>query len=251
MKLTSEMRRNLKTAHKNGLIVPRTENNKYLDISYKGTGGFVSEKWNVKVYTTGSVQTTDSETLRALCAGALLPPDESLRLLQIDDSGWGFPLCGVMVGVSDGTSMMTAVVDVKWFRAGIFESKKYLEQYSILGRQVMRDHFAATPKTHRVEICTGYINRRLKDDLRKEGYDVRVTEIKGFLQNKLEGNFKEYVKKTLRADLAYDPKELKLNKAALTRKFRAVMKWGIQNRPDMLKDGWESIQKLNDQMTYT
>jgi len=247
MKLTPDMLGNLKAACAKGLIVPRTENNKYLDVSYKGAGGLVSEKWNVKVYSSGSVVTTDSVTLQNLCDGSISPPDDRLRVIQIDDSGWGFPLCGVMVGVSDGERMMTAVVDVKWFREPLFGTKGYLQEYSRLGREVMWHHFSATPDLFRVEICTGYVNSRLKSDLRKEGYDVRVGEIKGFLQDRLERNFKDYVKRTLGANMAYDPKEMAGDKRALARKFEAVMRWGLQYRPDMLKNGWGSIQKLRSE----
>jgi len=244
VKLSQEMLGNLERAAQKGIIVARTENNRYLDVSYKGTDGLVSSKWNVKVYSTGTVATTDEGTLLSLCEQSLEAPDSNLKVLQIDDSGWGFPLCGVMVGVSDGKRMMTAVVDVRWFKKGLFETKGYLKEYSKLGHEVMWDIFAATPETHRIEICTGFVNSVLKDDLRRAGFDVRVGEIKGFLQDRLERNFKDYVKRTLKTDMAYDPKEYGKNKGGLARKFEAVMQWGLKNRPEMLKDGWESIQKL-------
>ena len=125
VKLTEDMLSNLRIAADKGTLVPRTENNKYLAVSYKGAGGLVSDKWNMKLYSTGSVQTTDMTTLLRLCEGSMAPPDGNLGVLQIDDSGVGFPLCGVMVGVSDGTKMMTAVVNVRFFKKGMFETKKY------------------------------------------------------------------------------------------------------------------------------
>lgn len=229
-----------------GLLVPRTENNKYLKVSYRGAGKEIPATWNVKVYSSGAVVTTDEHTLKLLEQGTYPGVDgfcdvpSRLKVLQIDDAGWGFCMCGVMVGVSDGSEMMTGVVDVKWFKKGVFETKKYLHEYSRLAREIMSDHFSARPVTHRVEICTGYVNSVLKDDLRLEGYDVRMAEVTGFLQDRLEKSFKEYVHTALGADLAYDPKTFP-NKAALARKYAAVLEWGKKNRPGMLKDGWKSM----------
>ena len=41
---------------------------------------------------------------------AFIAPD--LQVLRIDDAGWGFPLCGVVVGVCDEQNVKTAVVPV-------------------------------------------------------------------------------------------------------------------------------------------
>jgi hypothetical protein len=226
-----------------GLLVPRTENNKYLKVSYRGAGKEIPATWNVKVYSSGAVVTTDETTLKMLSDGSYSLPDRRLKVLQVDDSGWGFPLCGVMVGVSDGSEIMTAVVDVRWFKKGVFESKDYLKEYSRLARDILHDHFCARPDTHRVEICTGFVNSALRDDLRSLKFDVRVAEIKGFLQDRLEASFKEYVHLALGADMAYDHKVFP-DKKSLSKKYQAVLEWGEKNRPEMLKDGWRSIQKV-------
>ena len=49
----------LKNMAHDGLIEPRTENNQYLAISYKGSGTLITPKWNIKIYTTGSGVCTD------------------------------------------------------------------------------------------------------------------------------------------------------------------------------------------------
>lgn len=242
MQLTNIMFSNLERAAAKGLIVPRTENNKYLKVSYKGAGGDVPASWNVKIYTSGSVVTTDQQMLENISKGTLRPPDPRKVVIQVDDSGWGFPLCGVMVGVSDGRELMTGVVDVKWFKKGVFDSKGYLKEYSRLAQEILDEHFSAKPLTHRVEICAGFVNSTLKDDLRAAGFDVRVAEITGFLQDKLEGSFKEYVRVALGADLAFDPKAM-ASAGAIAKKYHAVLAWGRKNRPEMLKDGWSSMSK--------
>jgi hypothetical protein len=241
MQVTANMEAALAAHAEKGLLVLRTENNKYLKVSYRGAGKDIPATWNVKIYSSGAVVTTDEQTLNVLSQGSYKSPDSRLKLLQVDDAGWGFPLCGVMVGVADGTEMMTAVVDVRWFKKATFETKQYLQEYSRLAREIMHEHFSAHPGTHRVEICTGYVNSVLRDDLRKDGYDVRVANVGGFLQDRLEKSFKEYVHTALGADLAYDPKAMP-DKAALARKYVAVLEWGKKNRPGMLKDGWGSMK---------
>jgi phage-related protein len=99
--------------------------------------------------------------------------------------------------------------------------------------------FQARPKTHRIEICTGFINGKLKEALRKKSYDVRVVEITGLLQDKLEGLFKQYIKHITGQDLAYDPKEIK--KEDIPRYYYKVLDWGKKNAPHLLKSGWKSM----------
>jgi hypothetical protein len=240
LKSTPDMEQGLKIAQSKGLIVPRTENNQYLKVSYCGAGGLVSPKWNIKIYTSGSVVCNDEGTLQSLLDGKITTPDKKLQLLQIDDSGWGFPLCGVMVGVTDGSWVATGVVDVSYFKPGIFERRTYLSAYYSEGMNLIYNEFHATTSTHRIEICTGFVNSLLRDQLRLAGFDVRVVEITGLLQDTLEKLFKEYVRDTLGVDLAYDPKELP-SKSNISQHYYKALEWGKKNAPHMLKSGWNSI----------
>jgi len=242
VRMTDTMLEGLAKASTAGLIVPRTENNQYLKVSYKGSGGIVPSSWNVKIYTSGSVVTNDEVLLTNLIEGTAKRPDVRKKVIQIDDSGWGFPLCGVMVGLSDGQDMMTGVVDIRWFREGVFESKRYLKEYSRIAQEILEDHFFAKSATHRIEICTGYINSTLKDDLRAIGFDVSVAKITGFLQDNLEIAFKDYVHLTTGQALAYDPKELP-SKGDIAKRYDEVLSWGKKNAPHLIKDGWLSIQR--------
>jgi len=240
LKATPDMEQGLKIAQSRGLIVPRTENNQYLKVSYCGAGGLVSPKWNIKIYTSGSVVCNDEGTLQRLLDGEISTPDKKLQLLQIDDSGWGFPLCGVMVGVTDGSRVATRVVDVSYFKPGVFERRTYLSAYSSEGMNLINNEFHATTSTHRIEICTGFVNSLLRDQLRLAGFDVRVVEITGLLQDTLEKLFKKYVRDTLGVDLAYDPKELP-SKSHISQHYYKALEWGKKNAPHMLKSGWNSI----------
>lgn len=224
-----------------GVLVPRTENNRYLKVSYKGAGKLVSDKWNVKIYTSGAVVCNDVNTLISLRDDSFLSPNTSLKLIQIDDAGIGFPLCGVMVGAClDNQTVMTDTVDVKFFQGDLFDRKEYLNEYAKKGLQLL-GRLKASSETHRIEICSGYINTTLRDGLRDIRYDVRVADIKGMLQIQLEGLFKDHVRKLTGVDLGYDPKQFKVTE--LGRPYYRALNWGLKNKPALLKSGWDSIKE--------
>ena len=88
-----------------------------------------------------------------------------------------------------------------------------------------------------MEICTGYVNVGSKEALRAAGYEVRVTVIKGPLQDELEKRFAEYVR-ALGYPGYVDPKETHDPK----KPFENVIKW-IEEKPDerarLAKTGWK------------
>jgi len=224
-----------------GLIVVRTENNQYLKLSYKGAGTLITPKWNIKIYTTGSGICTDVSVIKDFVGGRLKPPDPSLKLIEMDDAGIGSPIGGVMVGATDGKIVVTDIIEVFYFRSGPFERKEYLKAYADQGYALIQKKFQVSPKTHRIEICTGFINRDLLYLLREKGFDTRQVEIKGLLQDRLENMFKEYIKKeTGGVDLAYDPKELK--KSQISSHYYKALKFGKEKAPHLLKTGWGAIK---------
>lgn len=234
----------LRHAESLGLIRALAENNPYLMRSYAGNGP-VSPKWSVKIYAYSankkghSIVCTDLELLKCFLANNfdLAPP--ALPVIKIDDAGWGFPLCGVMVGATDEKTIHTAVVPVEFFQGDNFASKKYLDEYARLGLALVQDDFKATPATHRIEICTGFVNKKLRESLRELGFHVRVIEVTGMLQDGLEERFRLYVESELAADVYYDPKEFE--RSDLPRKFGEVLALGKKRFPHKLKTGWKSI----------
>jgi len=241
MNTNSEIENRLKEACNQGLIEPRTENNQYLKVSYKGLGDPISDKWNIKIYTSGKIVCVDFDVLYKLLQNASFKIDTTKKVIQIDDAGVGFVLCGVMVGVTDGEALKTDVVDASFFQDPAYLRGEYLTEYTRKGYSLVINDFKATPHTHRVEICSGYINKPLRSLLREKGFDVCVVEIKGKLQDKLEDLFKEYVYKTLGKDLAYDPKELS-SKKDIAIKYYEALEWGRKNAPRMIKTGWPSLK---------
>ena len=239
----------LKRASGRGFITRRSENNLYLRASYKGVEKKgITPKWNVKIYTYNSKKSghslvcVDKYVLGKLLDedyDSFIPPE--LPLLRIDDAGWGFPLCGVMVGVSDEQSVRTATVPVEYFRhdtATRFKTKRYLKKYAALAIQLLRK-FGTSPETHRIEICTGHINQPLREKLRNLGYDVRVVEIKGLLQDRLEELYGEYVLEDVGADIYYDPKAM--DKSEIGPRYRESLSYGRKHCPHKIKSGWSAI----------
>ncbi|MBN2090098.1 hypothetical protein JW964_10805 [candidate division KSB1 bacterium] len=239
----------LEAATHTGYLKRRYEDNGYLLASYRGVElKGISPKWNVKIYDYNSrkgghcIVCVDLLVLNNLIEAnydSFIPPD--LPVLRIDDAGWGFPLGGVMVGVTDEQAVKTAIVPVEYFRKETknrFSTKKYLKEYTKLAIELL-DEFKASPGTHRIEICSGYVNQPLREKLRSYGYDVRVVEIKGLLQIELENIFKKYVHEIIGADIYYDPKELE--KSELPRKYRECVKYGRKHCPHQLKNGWEAL----------
>lgn len=233
----------LKKMATEGLIVPRTENNKYLCLSYKGAGGLVSNKWNIKIYTTGNFVCNDPSIIRKYYHKRLKPPDKSLKLIQIDDSGIGFPLGGCMVGVCCGDKVYTDTVDVSFFKPGPFERKEYLIAYTNRGLNLMKKELNPTPETHRFEICSGFINKVLRDLLNLRKFDVEMVEVKGLLQDQLENKFKDHIKELTGVDLAYDPKEITTEQVAF--RYDEALAWAIEHAPHLLKSGWQSMKNQN------
>lgn len=239
----------LKRASERGLIVSKPENNSYLLAAYAGVEGKgVTPSWNVKIYTYNnkkkghSLVCVDPFVLGRLVDGdydSFTPPD--LPVLQIDDAGWGFPLCGVMVGVSDGQDVQTATVPVEFFRKegeNAYQTKRYLDVYMDLALALL-DFYGASPETHRIEICTGYVNQPLRDRLRNLGYDARVMEITGVLQDRLEALYGEYVRSEVGSDIYYDPKTLK--KSEMPLRYKESLDYGMKHCPDKVKTGWKAI----------
>lgn len=233
-------------------IVKKFENNPYLLCSYVGNP-IINSKWYIKIYKTKdpnkfSISCSNFDILQYILNNLENNKiinysfKSSLALIQVDDSGWGFPLCGVMIGVLSDQEIKTDIVDLKYFQGDNFIKKKYLDEYARLGINIILNFFNATPTTHHIEICTGYINTKLKEQLQKLGFVVNTTQIKGLLQTKLEEYYFEYVKNEIKNDANYNPMLFDISK--FPKQFDKILEIGIKYFPHKLKTGWRSIQKL-------
>jgi hypothetical protein len=221
---------------KSGVLLAKQVNNPYIKIMYKGAGNAVPSNWNVQIFTSGKLHTNDGLTLSRILDRTIENIDPQKLLIQCDDAGVGFPLCGAMIGIFDGKEITTDVVDVSFFQPPAFKQKLYLTEYSSLGIKILQK-IGATPQTHRIEICIGHINSALKNALRDQGYDVRISEITGPLQDGLEMRYRLYIRNLIGVDLAYDPKLT--SKKEMGKKFYTAVNWAKKNGPHFLKSGWE------------
>ncbi len=241
----------LKEASKRGFVVAKPVPT-YGQAAYRGTGDLVPSTWNVIIYRPKrlrpgwqSVVCVDFEVLRYLWRQDYdrLKPSGKVAI-SIDDAGWGFPLLGVLVGASEGVAFRYREVPVRFFRCDHWEENYWQEScqlaYASQGRLLIR-RFGATKETHRIEICTGYINQLLRDQLRKDGWEVRVAKIEGVLQDRLEKQFARYVKQKLGVSLYYDPKETETWRIADC--YREAVEYGIRHCPKLLKTGWKALSK--------
>ena len=241
----------LHDAQRAGLLVPVNNPPDYSCFAFKGTpDGSISKKWNAIGYLKHkknrlSVVTVDPLILDRLIKRDYhsLTPSPGKSVLSIDDSGTGFPLGGVLVGVSNGKTVKTGTVKTEFFHHPAHVEQRYLEEYTRVGLEVF-ESFNPTPATHRVEICTGHINTHIRETIRKLGYEVRVTEIKGQLQSQLEVQHAEYIRELTSETLYFDPKEAQAQ--TLGTLYHYALNWGIHHNKSLLKSGWGALSQYRE-----
>ncbi|MDO8726909.1 MAG: hypothetical protein Q7J35_12640 [Candidatus Methanoperedens sp.] len=240
------------------------ENNQWLVLHLKGDGEKAPQSWNAKIYTnsTGKLKlvTTDTAIFATLLDGRqhaqwMTPPAkfEAERVISIDDSGWGFPLLGTLIGLHDSqnNSIHIGEVPVKYYQPPSFERKDYLH---IAAHQVVRllgelQHPNADifdPRTVDVlfKVCTGYVNTGIVRELRERGFKVEICAIGEPLQSALETAHMNYIREKTRADIYYDPKEL--DKAEIPKKFGEAVRWIEKNNAwSLTKTGWNYFKARN------
>jgi hypothetical protein len=240
------------------------ENNQWLLLHLKGDGEKAPQSWNARIYTNnaGSMKaiTTDMATLAALLDGRqqdqqMVPPakPEASRVISIDDSGWGFPLLGTLIGLHDSldNSIRISEVPVKYYQSPFFERKDYLYEAAnqvvrLLGDLQHPNSDIFDPRTVDVlfKVCTGYVNTGIVRELRERGFKVETCAIGEPLQSALETAHMNYIREKTRADIYYDPKEL--DKAEIPKKFGEIVKWIEKNNAwSLAKTGWNYFKARN------
>ncbi len=248
------------------------ENNPWLLLHIKGDGIKAPESWNAKVYTNNSgvlkLVTTDVNIFNDLMIGkkvrALEPvickehehcvaeceedSQASRRIISIDDSGWGFPLSGTLVGIHDSKSGRIAFceVPVKYYQSPNFEEKAYLKAAAAVTMEKLAAVFnilEGSKPDVLFKVCTGYVNTGIVEELRRRGFKVETCAIGEPLQSLLEKQHREYIKCLTNADVYYDPKEL--DKSNIGKAYSEVIEWIQKNNAwDIAKTGWKSMKKL-------
>ncbi|HWQ96173.1 MAG TPA: hypothetical protein VN368_02250 [Candidatus Methylomirabilis sp.] len=230
------------------------ENNPWLMLHIKGDDTKAPGSWNAKVYRNKAgilkVVTADMVVLDALLtntapfAPVSAPMEKkSERIVTIDDSGWGFPLMGVLIGAHDSQMGQIIIEEIKveYFQSPYFETKAYLNQAAIATMRLL-DRLNVSPDGTLIKICTGYIHTEAVRVLIENGYTIERGVIGEPLQSKLEAAHAEYVRKATNAGIYYDPKDL--DKKEIGRKFHEVIAWIKKNNAwNIAKTGWGFFKK--------
>ncbi len=212
-----------------------------------GDGIRASPKFNFQVYGGRkglTLVTNDKATLDRLLSGEALPDLSGKRIILMDDSGWGFPVGGVLCGAYDEQTRTFHLreVEVEFFQGLRFTNHDYLERFKERAFEIV-DEIGPSLDDTVIKICTGYVNTVAKEGLRERGfYLVDVDEIGHPLQTWLEEQNRRYVKNLLRQDLYYDPKTL--TKREIARKYGEVMNFARHNNlMYIVKTGWGRLQR--------
>jgi len=181
---------------------------------------------------------------------------ESRRIISIDDSGWGFPIGGTLVGLHDSldNSLHYGEVAVAYYQNPHFEGKAYLwaaanAVVKLLGKlqHPGADIFDPRTVTVQFKVCTGYVNIGIVKELRERGFRVETCAIGEPLQSALEKQHREYIKCLTNADVYYDPKDL--GKSNIGRAYSDAVEWIEKNNAwSIAKTGWKSMKKLRPEV---
>ena len=171
-------------------IVP---NRDYMVLNVKGNGVEIPESFRLTIYRrktgTVTVYTNCRDELAQLYRGVnpwiMMKGSRKIRV-QIDDSGWGNPLSGMLVGmwIEAMNRYEVKEVSVPAFRKG---KEFYLSAVSGVVQELLSD---LDPEKYYLELCTGWIFSKTREDLKKTRWQVVPQKIEGFLQDRLEADFR-------------------------------------------------------------
>jgi hypothetical protein len=169
---------------------------------------FVKGNNNVKIYATkghGYTLVCNTEILKKqVLDRKFIDATQFTHELEVDDSGVGCPIGGVVIGFKipqtqsqfqDGRKpdlLFSKIVDVKYFQSPYFEQKKYLEEVTTKILETLQEH-NIPHNDWLIKICTGYIFSHARPTLIESGYNVTTAEITGMLQESVEQAFRHYL----------------------------------------------------------
>jgi hypothetical protein len=206
-------------------------NNEFIIYSCFGDDKRADPKFNIQVYQSKNglkLVTNDHHTYKCLLDNKPTRPNNVQRTISIDDSGVGFMLGGVLCGLHDTKTdkVITTEIPVKYFQGLNKIEKKYNDIYAKKAVDLV-EVLNLDKETTLIRICTGYINVKAKEALRKKGFFVEVCEIKGKLQDELEDLQGKYVEEKFGYPEYIDPKHYSPKELGIH--FRKLKKWVIKN----------------------
>jgi len=164
-------------------------------------------------------------------------------VLEIDDSGWGCPVGGVLIGVlrRETEEYLTGIIPVSYFQED-FKKGKYLLKARSLAKNLM-GMLKVRPR-EQVVVCPGPLFRTFREYLYEESFNFSVRTIGDPLQSLLEKSFAQYLN-----SLGVPPEVLMQGTKHPYRRFRALLGWVAQDyaeRIRLCKTGWSSWDRWEE-----
>jgi len=162
-------------------------------------------------------------------------------VIEIDDSGWGDLLGGVVIVLRRVETDETYVgeVPLDLFREPEFKYKTYLRYVTHIILDGLEALKASTDED--IHICTGYIFEHAEDTLRELGYKVTPVKIMGKTQKLAENAFIDSLVKMGIGSF---------DEVASMRSFDGFLTWVKEdplNRERYVKTGWKKWMKVRDE----
>jgi hypothetical protein len=163
-------------------------------------------------------------------------------MLEVDDSGWGCPIGGVLVGIyrRESEEFVSGVVPVRCFQPPAFGEREYLERVRRLAR-----HLMAQLRVHPrelIRVCRGPLFQELRGELYKRRLNFQPADIEQTAQELVEKAFALQLNR-----LGIHPELLeRFGHDHPGARFHALLAWVAEDFPGRLrycKTGWASWPK--------
>jgi hypothetical protein len=159
-------------------------------------------------------------------------------VIEVDDSGWGDLLGGVVIVMRRKETNQVYVEDIplELFQDPEFKYKSYLRYALII--VIKGISHLEVQKEEPIHICSGYIFTKVREGLEELGFKVIKVKIEGPTQETAENEFLKHLEK------------LGVGKAPeirTIRSFTGFMNWlkeDLENREKYVKTGWNSWPRL-------
>ena len=162
-------------------------------------------------------------------------------VIEVDDSGWGDLVGGVVIvlrRVKTGEDH-SGEIPLELFQGAEFKYKEYLRYATQIILEGLDRLDASTEEA--IHLCTGYVFTHAKDTLKELGYSVTEVKIIGATQDLAEHRFIESLVK-----MGLGTKEELFAK----RSFNGWLEWvkqDLEDREKYVKTGWGNWPKHRDE----
>lgn len=179
---------------------------------------------------------------------------KSMKVVEIDDAGWGDLLGGVFITVMrmDTYEHVSSEISVIYFQGNtMFHKKVYLEQCAQIVHDALME-LDIDPDEFELHICQGYVFSRAEEELARQGWEIKRRRISGTVQQVVEHEYRQSI-----IDLGfssflpiqqrmYERKRSDRSRELISRgkfRFYQMIDW-IQEDPEdrvrFVKTGWRS-----------